>query len=231
MRDGRVVCRQLGFPDARRILIGTDRDHFDRTSRPWLNEVACTGEERDIFDCPQRGFESYTHEEYHNAGVQCSSKEGLIVIFSCFTPVKPSKGDNFACVCRGEGGSAAVNVTWYKENTQTTETKKEEQTLVLENVGETDMGIYKCVAEDNDRKDEKSINVVLPQRITAVINCSSAIIADEGDNLTCVCKNGESQQPTCRGIKKIRGWKQRLVKDKHWCYEMLLNKTMEYIAV
>ncbi|XP_028411969.1 deleted in malignant brain tumors 1 protein-like [Dendronephthya gigantea] len=190
MRDGRVVCRQLGFPDARRILIGTDRDHFDRTSRPWLNEVACTGEERDIFDCPQRGFESYTHEEYHNAGVQCSSKEGLIVIFSCFTPVKPSKGDNFACVCRGEGGSAAVNVTWYKENTQTTETKKEEQTLVLENVGETDMGIYKCVAEDNDRKDEKSINVVLPQRITAVINCSSAIIADEGDNLTCVCKNG-----------------------------------------
>ena len=75
-----------------------------------------------------------------------------------------SKGDNFTCVCRGEGGTGAINVTWYKENTQITETKKEEKILVLENVGESDTGIYKCVAQSHDQTDEKSIDVVVPRK-------------------------------------------------------------------
>ena len=81
---------------------------------------------------------------------------------SCFSSTTLNEGDNFICVCRGEGGNPPANVTWYKDGVQIGGTEIEEQTLTLSNVDETDSGTYKCMAQSHiNATDEKSIEVKL----------------------------------------------------------------------
>ncbi len=73
------------------------------------------------------------------------------VTFSCSSPITVDEGDDFTCVCRGEGGNPPANVTWYKDNVQIGETGKENQTLTIVDVDKTDSGTYKCVAQSHCR--------------------------------------------------------------------------------
>ena len=70
------------------------------------------------------------------------------------SPITLYEGDNFTCVCRGEGGNPPANVAWYKDGVQIGVTGKEEQTLTLSNVGRTVSGTYKCVATSHTLTDE-----------------------------------------------------------------------------
>ena len=85
--------------------------------------------------------------------------EKLTVTLSCSSLVKVNEGDNFTCVCRGEGGNPPADVTWFKDGVQIGETGKEEQTLTLSNVSKTASGIYNCAAESNTLT-EKSIEII-----------------------------------------------------------------------
>ncbi len=85
--------------------------------------------------------------------------EKLTVTLSCSSLVKVNEGDNFTCVCRGEGGNPPANVTWFKDDVQIGETRKEEQTLTLSNVSKTASGIYKCVAQSNTLTAEESVKI------------------------------------------------------------------------
>ena len=71
MRDARVVCRQLGYPDALRAL-RSDQIQFG-SGRILLDDVSCTGTEHSITSCSHRGWgiNDCTHSE--DAGVQCSA--------------------------------------------------------------------------------------------------------------------------------------------------------------
>ena len=74
---------------------------------------------------------------------------------SCSSPITLYEGDNFTCVCRGEGGNPPANVTWYdKDGVQIGGTGKEEQTLTRSNVRRTVSGTYKCVATSHTLTDE-----------------------------------------------------------------------------
>ncbi len=68
------------------------------------------------------------------------------VAFSCFRRNKVNEGDDFTCVCRGEGNYPPANVTWYKDGAQIGRTRKENQTLTLSNVNGTQNGTCKCEA-------------------------------------------------------------------------------------
>ncbi len=84
--------------------------------------------------------------------------------FTCLSLNEVNEGDNFTCVCKGEGGNPPANVTWYKDGVQIGETGKENETLTLINVNETSNGIYKCEARSyiNDSfVDKKSIKLVV----------------------------------------------------------------------
>jgi hypothetical protein len=57
------------------------------------------------------------------------------VTINCSSAVIVNEGDDFTCVCRGEGGNPPANVTWYdKDGVQIGGTGKEEQTLTRSNV-------------------------------------------------------------------------------------------------
>ena len=72
MNNGRVVCRQLGFPDAVNALRNA---WFGRGSgQIWLDDVRCSGSESSIVNCQHRGWGVENCDHSDDASVICSSK-------------------------------------------------------------------------------------------------------------------------------------------------------------
>ena len=70
IKDARVVCHQLGFPDAEEAYRG---DSFPPgTGEIWLDNVACTGNESSISQCSHRGWGNDDCDHDEDAGVRCS---------------------------------------------------------------------------------------------------------------------------------------------------------------
>ena len=72
INDARVVCRQLGFPDA---ISAPGSAHFGAGSgQIWLDNVRCSGSESSIENCSHGGWgvEDCGHSE--DASVICTSK-------------------------------------------------------------------------------------------------------------------------------------------------------------
>ena len=75
INDARVVCRELGYPDA---VSAPRYARFGQGSgRIWLDDVSCSGNESSIVDCRHRGWgvENCGHSE--DASVICSSEYNL----------------------------------------------------------------------------------------------------------------------------------------------------------
>ena len=62
-----MVCRQLGFPSARRI-----ESYRSFTNQIWLDDVICSGNETSIYQCPHSGFNIYDcNIDEDQVGVEC----------------------------------------------------------------------------------------------------------------------------------------------------------------
>ena len=93
--DSAVVCRQLGYSPLSKYLISAIIALIEQNLRIsfviaptflrpptipagsgviFLNNVACTGLERRVFDCPHSGFETNSCLHSQDIGVQCSSQ-------------------------------------------------------------------------------------------------------------------------------------------------------------
>ena len=71
MRNVRVVCRQLGYPDALRRL---RRGKFPSGSgRVILDDVSCKGTEQNITSCSHSGWGISNCRHSEDVGVQCST--------------------------------------------------------------------------------------------------------------------------------------------------------------
>ncbi|XP_028399346.1 deleted in malignant brain tumors 1 protein-like [Dendronephthya gigantea] len=99
--------------------------------------------------------------------LRCFSEKPSVTV-NCSNLITVHQGDSITCVCRGEGGIPAASVTWYKNQTQVGETGTEQETLVLANLDVSDSGSYKCVAQSDQLRDEKSIEVVVYGEIASV---------------------------------------------------------------
>ena len=75
INDARVVCRELGYPDA--VSAPRYARFGQGNGRIWLDDVFCSGIERSIVDCGHRGWgvENCGHSE--DASVICSSEYNL----------------------------------------------------------------------------------------------------------------------------------------------------------
>ena len=72
MNDARVVCRQLGFPDAVSAPVSA---HFGAGSgQIWLDNVECSGSESSVAICQHRGWDVHNCFHSEDASVICSSK-------------------------------------------------------------------------------------------------------------------------------------------------------------
>jgi len=71
IQDARVVCHQLGYPDAVGAPISA---HYGQGTGPiWLNNVKCLGNESDILECAHNGIGNHNRCEHdQDASVECS---------------------------------------------------------------------------------------------------------------------------------------------------------------
>ncbi|NXS63443.1 DMBT1 protein, partial [Brachypteracias leptosomus] len=68
--EGRVVCRQLGCGTLLSVAPGAR--YGEGTGRIWLDEVNCTGEERDLSECRARPWGEHNCHHVEDASVECS---------------------------------------------------------------------------------------------------------------------------------------------------------------
>ena len=69
--DANVVCRQLGYKYAFRALQGSDVP--DGSGQIWLDDVDCTGSEKNLSSCSHKKWGNHNCDHSHDAGVECSS--------------------------------------------------------------------------------------------------------------------------------------------------------------
>ncbi|XP_035670242.1 scavenger receptor class A member 5-like [Branchiostoma floridae] len=70
--DAQVVCRQLGFRYARPV--SSQRSFGRGGGHIWLDQVACTGNESRLTDCPHNGWADHDCAHDEDASVSCYGK-------------------------------------------------------------------------------------------------------------------------------------------------------------
>ena len=78
-RAARVVCRQLGFPDAEKALPGHTVP--DGNGPIWINYIHCNGDEPSLFSCPRGPWQNYTAycDHAEDAGVRCMEGNLMVI--------------------------------------------------------------------------------------------------------------------------------------------------------
>ena len=71
INDAKVACRELGYKYVVRALDG--REVPDGTGQIWLDDVACSGSEKNLSGCPHDGWGNHRCDHNEDAGVECSS--------------------------------------------------------------------------------------------------------------------------------------------------------------
>jgi hypothetical protein len=70
INDARVVCKQLGFPDAE---IALENSYFGSgIGQILLDDVKCRGDEPSLFLCKHSGVENHNCARSEIAGVRCN---------------------------------------------------------------------------------------------------------------------------------------------------------------
>jgi len=71
INDANVVCKQLGYQQASRAF--TRAAHGQGSGPIWMDDVACSGSESNIYDCRHRGWGKHDCTHSSDASVQCAS--------------------------------------------------------------------------------------------------------------------------------------------------------------
>ena len=79
IKDARVVCRQLGFPDV--VSAPANARFGPGSGQIWLDNVGCLGSEASIVNCPRPRWGSHICGHSKDASVICSRKLSPQAVF------------------------------------------------------------------------------------------------------------------------------------------------------
>ena len=68
-----VVCRTLGFSSGQ---VKIDTEFGQGTGPIWMDDVHCSGNETDLFDCQHDGWGVHNCDHSEDIGVVCSNQSG-----------------------------------------------------------------------------------------------------------------------------------------------------------
>ena len=76
LRDARVICHQLGYPEALEAVPTSGRQDWGQgTGQIWMDNLYCTGNETNIGDCPFPGWGVQNCNHFEDAGVRCANRK------------------------------------------------------------------------------------------------------------------------------------------------------------
>uniref|UniRef100_A0A6Q2XXE3 SRCR domain-containing protein n=1 Tax=Esox lucius TaxID=8010 RepID=A0A6Q2XXE3_ESOLU len=100
MKDAEVVCRQLNCGSA---VSAPGNAHFGEGSEPtWMDNVGCSGGERDLTQCSHNGFGNENCGHGEDAGVVCSGKYLTQCSHNGFGKENCGHGEDAGVVCSGK---------------------------------------------------------------------------------------------------------------------------------
>ena len=73
--DADVVCRELGYPGADNAYCCAT--YGEGTGAIWLDDVACSGSESSLYDCPHNGVGVHNCVHGEDVGVMCEKGLGM----------------------------------------------------------------------------------------------------------------------------------------------------------
>ncbi|XP_025756229.1 deleted in malignant brain tumors 1 protein-like [Oreochromis niloticus] len=76
INDAEVVCRELGCGTAQSAAVSAS--FGEGSGSIWLDDVSCSGSERSLTECQNRGFGTHDCTHSKDAGVVCSGKSFAI---------------------------------------------------------------------------------------------------------------------------------------------------------
>ncbi|KFQ85705.1 Deleted in malignant brain tumors 1 protein, partial [Phoenicopterus ruber ruber] len=79
--EGQVVCQQLGCGTV--LSVAPGNRYGEGTGQIWLDEVNCTGEERDLSECKARPWGEHNCQHVEDASVECSGDQCSFGITPC----------------------------------------------------------------------------------------------------------------------------------------------------
>jgi len=71
--DARVACRQMGKTGGVKYYSSWGHQGNSATGKIWLDDLACTGSESSLFDCPRNGLGNHNCGHHETVHMYCSS--------------------------------------------------------------------------------------------------------------------------------------------------------------
>ena len=75
LRDGHVVCRTLGYSHA--VQVSGNAKYGQGSSKIWLDNVQCTGNETRLTSCTHDGWGSHQCSHSQDAGLKCAGVQKI----------------------------------------------------------------------------------------------------------------------------------------------------------